>query len=560
MRNNFSLWDSRFIAVGISLFACQTYAQTVPGPADIGRIETLDQNTLPKRTTTPFQIPESTSVTEIPEGAGKIHFTLEQLHIEEASVFSKKDMAEYYQQYLGKKISLSTVYEITNNITRHYRDAGYFLSRAYIPAQQVSQGHINIQVVEGYVGEIDIDETLETNHIVQRVTKNLKQHKPISAQQLESALLRLNDLAGINVFGTLQSSDNNEHGAVKLILSTKEQDGRGIVSVDNYGSRFLGPVQARIAYEDAFIPFQKTTLSASTSLPTDELAYAAFNHEIPLYPEVALTFSGGYVSSEPGSTLKSSDINSDSVELAVGATYTPIRQRTENLALSLTLDGRNSNSDIAGNTALTRDRVRAARLSIAYDTADNWYGSNDLRLTLSQGIGLFGASEDNDLNLSRAQADAEFTTFAWDYVRQQYITDSFMVVGQLSGQIASAPLFSSEEFGYGGQRFGRAYDPSEIIGDHGVAGGLELRYLGLDNWQNVQFTPYGYYDIGRVWNKDTGGRNMSASSAGIGMQAIHESNLYGNIGLAFPLTKEVSTPISGHNKNPRFLAQLGYQF
>ena len=59
----------------------------------------------------------------------------------------------------------------------------------------------------------------------------------------------------------------------------------------------------------------------------------------------------------------------------------------------------------------------------------------------------------------------------------------------LSGQWASGPLYSSEEFGYGGKNFGRAYDQSELTGDHGVAASVEVDYAGWSAGRPMAFTP-----------------------------------------------------------------------
>jgi hemolysin activation/secretion protein len=135
-----------------------------------------------------------------------------------------------------------------------------------------------------------------------------------------------------------------------------------------------------------------------------------------------------------------------------------------------------------------------------------------------------------------------------------------VAIGQVSGQIASKPLFSSEEFGYGGQDFGRAYDPSELVGDSGIKGSLEIRYLGLKPGFDVNLSPYAFYDIGKVWNEDTGGISESGSSAGFGVSISHSTGFSGNFGLAYPLTRKINTPIDGNPEGPRYLFQARYSF
>jgi hemolysin activation/secretion protein len=295
-------------------------------------------------------------------------------------------------------------------------------------------------------------------------------------------------------------------------------------------------------------------------LPADELKYAALRHQIPLAPDWNMQVSGSYVTAAPGASLEPNHIQSDSMELGMGISYQPIRQWQENLIFSMEFSGKNTNGDILDNNPLTRDRIRVARAKLNYDTADGWNGYNYLSLALNQGLGVLGASQEGDVNLSRAEATPDFTSLNASYTRQQGIYSDWLAVGQLSAQAASAPLFSAEEFGYGGQGFGRAYDPSEITGDHGVAAALELRYVGLKNWREAQITPYAFYDIGKVWNEDRGSVPESAASVGLGARMSHSSGVSANLGLAWPLTRPAGTPLYGDGDSPRLLLQFGYGF
>ncbi len=294
---------------------------------------------------------------------------------------------------------------------------------------------------------------------------------------------------------------------------------------------------------------------------TGELAYGGVYHQIPVYTDITIDLSASYVEAHPGSTLSPSDISSEVVDISAALKYQIIRQRQENLVASLKLAGRNSNGDILGDNPLTRDRIRTLSIDLSYDTSDTWDGYNYLTGSVTQGIDILGSNDKGDANLSRANADPSFTRLNLSYLRQQAISDDVVMSTSLAGQIASAPLASSEEFGYGGQRFGRAYDPSEIIGDQGVAASVELQYYGLPYVSNtLQTVPYAFYDIGRVWNKGAIGNTISASSVGVGTRFTHDIATTADIAVAWPLTKPVDNPITGHEKNPRFIFRLGYKF
>jgi len=104
-------------------------------------------------------------------------------------------------------------------------------------------------------------------------------------------------------------------------------------------------------------------------------------------------------------------------------------------------------------------------------------------------------------------------------------------------------LLSSELFAFGGEPFGRGYDPSELVGDHGAAGKLELRYAGqFALGQPMSYQAYGFYDIGRVWSRTPGQEagDQSAASAGIGARIVFGPSFNGFIEFARPLTRPVA--------------------
>jgi hemolysin activation/secretion protein len=223
------------------------------------------------------------------------------------------------------------------------------------------------------------------------------------------------------------------------------------------------------------------------------------------------------------------------------------------------MQGKNTHGD-ALSTPLTRDKVRVARFTASYDGSDSLYGYNSLNLTLSRGLSFLGGSESGDLNLSRAAADPDFNKAEFSWGREQYISETFSLSAYFTGQMSSSPLFSSEEFGYGGFVVGRGYDPSEITGDSGAAFSIEISYNGMPDFELLQLQPFAFYDIGKVWNRDGTDDSDSGASAGFGMKIRANNTVSSTIGLAYPLTRPASSPLSGNGKNPRLMFEVSAQF
>lgn len=549
----------------ITTGTASSFAQSLPNAADIDRVQPNEKKLelLPLPSTS---APEegSISIAEPPADAKLVKITLNSVTIDGMSVYSQEDFQKFYQADIGREITLDKLWVIAGEITKRYRADGYFLSRAYVPAQEVADGKITIGVVEGYIGQVSIDPKLADNRAVKDIIKSLKKETPITVKTLEKGHLLLSDIPGMeNYQGTLTPLKGGAEGAVHLIFAPRKgaDERNSYIGFDNFGSRYLGPYELSGSWHGQIIPLQETSISGTVSVPTDELGAVNVSHEIPLRQDLKVELTAGYTQAEPGYTIKPRDIESEALNAGIALNYQVIRQRQENLSFKLAFDGRNSDSTIIG-AELTKDRIRALRVSGTYDRTDDWYGYNVVNMTLSQGVSLFGASNADDLNLSRDGAKPNFTKAEIEYSRLQGITADWSGLLTLNAQMSSGSLYSSEEFGFGGQNLGRAYDPSEISGDDGIAAGLEFRYQSLPVWHDTTFQPYGFFDIGKVWNSNSGQEEtLTAASTGLGIRLQHINGLSGTFQFAVPLSKPADTPLYGSNGgNTQFSFQIGYSF
>lgn len=548
-----------YAGVALFLFSGTGQAQTFPSSIDAGRVEEPKEIYKPIAPEKIIVEPRPVDIT-LPAEAESIRFTLKDINISGASLAEQADFRKIYQSKIGQDIALAEIWDIAQKLTDYYRAKGYFLSRAYIPEQEIDQGVVQINIVEGYVAQIEMDSHFANQMIIEEMVENLMAQKPLKISELESFLLRLNNLGGYEFHGLLKALPTGPEGAVQLILTDKKKQPDYQISIDNYGSRYLGPYQFFATAQAGLSLRHMGSLSVGGDVKIDEMKYVATRHELSVTDHLKINLSASHVRTEPGSSLRVDEIKSESSFLSVGLSYQPIRQRFENLIFSFDIDGRNSDGDFLVNNPLTRDRVRAARLGVDYDVADSFKGYNFMQARLNRGIDIAGRSDKGAANLSRAEAEPDFFYLSASYVRQQILSPSVALVAQLSGQYSAHPLFSSEEFGFGGANMGRAYDSSEILGDSGVATQIEARYTGFNMGEMQSLTPYIYYDIGKVWNKDSNAGHVSAASAGFGGRYQHQNGFSAHAGVAFPLTKDADKPLYGNKKSPRFLLRSAYSF
>jgi hemolysin activation/secretion protein len=85
------------------------------------------------------------------------------------------------------------------------------------------------------------------------------------------------------------------------------------------------------------------------------------------------------------------------------------------------------------------------------------------------------SSDPVDFDNKRFSASASFIHLNADLSHTQDLPEGFQFYGKIQGQVADGPLVSSEQFSVGGLDTVRGYLESEVLGDNGVVGNIELR-------------------------------------------------------------------------------------
>ncbi len=507
-----------------------------------------------------------------PAGAENIKFTLNSIRFDGAGAYDDASLTSVYADKVGKTISLADLYSIAADVTRKYRNDGYILTQVVVPPQEISGGTPTLRVVEGYVSKITLqkenaDAPIDMG-LIEAYAGQISQGNALNARDLERQLLIINDLPGVTA-RTVLSPSATTPGAADMLIIVSHDPFDGIVSADNYGSRYLGPVQLGAAGTlNSMLGNNEAITGQVVVAPQSwyELAYASTGYEQPIgkYGTKA-HINASVTDTDPGYDLKQFDVEGRSYLVNVGVTHPFIRSRAENLYGRLNFDWRRvkSSNDIEETR---RDRLSVLRAGGRYEFIDTLVGAaaNTVDLELSKGLNIFGASEEGDENMSREDGDPQFTKLEAELQRLQRVTQSVNVLLAARGQIASNSLLSSEEFSVGGfNGFGRGYDPSEINGEHGIAGKVEVQWndpVKLDPGYVDTYQLYSFYDIGRVWNEDATTNSQerdSLAAVGAGLRVDLPYEIDAAFAVAFPLTRE---PQTENDRDPKFYLSVSKRF
>jgi len=503
-----------------------------------------------------------------PEGAEGISFVLQALDLTGVTAYPQGAFRDLVGGHYGARVSLAQVYDLAAAIQRRYRDDGYFLTRVLVPPQQIVGGRVRLEVAEGRVDGIDMqDDPGAVGALVSAYLRPITTEQPLRLATLERCLLLANDIPGLEVQGVLQPSPGT-FGAARLAVTVKRKKLEGLATVDNIGSTFTGnwEVAGRVA-ANAFTRYGESLgLTVLVSSPEQGLGGDAKNQTVGAFNgSVRLGDQGAYLNallsygnSNPGSIISEFDYQSTQFLASLALGYPVIRSRERNLSIDGGFDYVDGDTDVFTDVALTRDRIRTLWLTGSYDFRDRWRGSSFASLSLRQGLQALGASRSGDLLLSRADAHGSFTSLRATLSRLQAITNRWALYGIVAGQYAFSPVLSEEEFDVGGMDFGRGYDPKALSGDRGVGLTAEVQYTRPGPWYYLErWQGFAFFDCGSVWQS---GLDLSASlsSAGGGVRAWLAQDLTMELLVAKPLT--LPSQRADGTKDPQLLFRVIARF
>ena len=528
-------------------------AQQVPDSVAPGQIERQFQPIpIPRQPGAPI-VPGQRDLVS-PDGASDVVFKLNDLQLEGVTVFEEAEITQVFSSLIGTDITLLDLYKIANDITALYRNKGFILSQAVVPEQEIREdGVVTIRVIEGYIEGLKInDADPKTKNKLESYGNKILDSKPLHSSDLERYMLLMNDLGGVTARATLASSETT-FGAAQLVIQVQRDNFSAFINPNNRGSDFFGPGQitGNVSSHNIGNALGTSSVFGASTL-NNELNFLSLSHVQPVGGEgltLSLNVSGS--ESEPGGSLKELEIEQETLNAGITARYPIIRSRFKNLEVHGSFAIHDSDSertevdDTSFNLirAQTEDKVRSIRAGVTFDKADRMGGINQIIVEASKGLDIFDATE-LGTTASRPLGDPEYTKFNLAAARVQSLGKGWSLLSAVAGQFTNDDLLSSEQFSVGGPLFGRGHDQSEIVGDSGYAGQLELRYArnSKKSWLN-EYVAYAFVDGGETERETPGDleEDESLSSAGLGVRFRIRDKFRGYIELADPISHVVAS-------------------
>jgi len=429
-------------------------------------------------------------------------FFVKGFRITRAGAFPEAELVGLLASFAGRTLSLADLQRAADTVTRYYRDRGYFVARAYVPAQEIRDGIVEITVLEGRLGAIQLRMAtplrLRPDVASETLRSAIPDDRPISADALDRGLLLLNDLPGIEARAVLSPGEVLGTTVVTAEL-TEGPLLTGSAEADNQGNKFTGRLRlaASLSLNDPLGFGDQVAARASASSGTRSLRLA---YQLPLgYSGLRVGVAWSQTEYRLCCEFAALLAEGSASSFSLNASYPILRRRDVNLHAVGGLDRRAFyNATIAGVTSDKTTDVIALGLS---GNARDRLGGGGLMsgsLTLHAGrLDLSRNAADLAGDDASARSSGAYEKATFSLARLQRLGESTSFYAALGGQLARKNLDSSEKFTLGGANGVRAYPSGEAAGDEGALVNLEFRYDWQPGVQWSAFVDHGWVRLHR---------------------------------------------------------------
>lgn len=482
--------------------------------------------------------------------------------IDDARLLPEALLQAQLADLVGQELSLAGLRQAAARITKTYREHGYFLARAYLPAQEITDGVVHIAVFEGKYDGVEAGDSPRLNR--QHAQGILDAHQvaegqPIERSELERSLILMEQRSGAPVQALLQPGATV--GTSHMVIEAPSGPlFSGQLGVDNYGNRYSGEERATAQFSLNSPRGVGDRLSTWLMKSSDsDAVFAAYQTPVGYR---GLTLGASYSKFNYGELcceFKALEEKGSAEVFGAQARYPLILSQRAIMNAGLSLERKRLRDTSAVGEL---DNKRADVVSFSLDGVNSaMRGQNRYLATLSAG----------DLNLNQNPASASFDAAtlntSGDYLKLRAefehlhpFANGTKLDLRLSGQASDRNLDSSEEFILGGSGGIRAYPEGEATGDEALL--MRLDWLIPVNFQQLPGSLMArlFFDAGTVWiNRDTGNglgypgvpNNYGLTGAGFGFTWNLPKGFTANLDAATMIGSNPGRAVNGDNADGR---------
>ena len=556
-------WLSRFLILASCLGSHSAIAQetnpNIPNPLPSNPPELRSPTLLPPPEELLKPRPrDSNTPNPTPDSNSPIPRTIEvqQFLIDGSTVFDSADFDKILVEFTDRPLSFAELLQARSKVTELYTESGYITSGAFIPPQELSDGVVKIQILEGGIEEINVafqeikedpetgEETPETveGHLTPNYVKNRLEIATSGALNVDSLLTGLQMLQLDPLIENLSAelSAGSRPGRSLLDVTVREASPyRASFSIDNGRAPSVSTFRQQASIGHANLLGYGDALDL-TYTNTEGSGQWQGNYSIPINARNGrLSFNYSNTDStiiEP--PFDRVDIEAKSRNYEVSLRQPLIQTPTKEFNLGFTAVRRESDTSLLGvNFPLSpgandNGETRLSILRFFQEvTARDAKQVFAARSQFSLGVGWFDATVNDD------EPDSRFVNWRAQLQWLRLLAPDTVLLLRSDFQLSPDALVPLEQFGLGGQQSVRGYRQDALLTDNAIFASAEVRipvFKHEDQDMVLHVAPF--VDVGTTWNSDgPDPEDNDLASVGLGLQFQWSDRLTARLDWGYPL-------------------------
>jgi len=502
------------IAMVLTLAGISAFAQTAidptgrsgqpPGPLkeEFQRPQPTPRPVLPPL---PPVLPEE----EIPQPLGTVRVFVRDVRVLGNTVFSEAEIAEATAPFKNRTLLTEDLERLRLALTLLYVNKGYLTSGAIIPDQDVIDGVVEVQVIEGKLERINVEGNrwFSSSYLSDRLS--LGSRAPVLLAPLQEQLQLLQQDRRIErINAELRPGDQRGESVLNVRVVDKNPF-HASLEVNNYQTPLVGGVRGMGTLSHDNLTGRGDVLSVSYGQSSGAFPIIDASYIFPLN-RYGTTFSPYYrrydfkLIEQPFEPL---NLNTNTEIIGISLRQPIYRTVTDEVALVLTGEHLFTQTFIFEDVRFSLNpgfQNGAATVSALRFTQEWTHRTLDIVLAVrsrfSIGLNVLGAT----INGPSDTPDGQF--FSWlgqVQTIKQYGEKLFgmQLLGRMDLQLTNSPLFPLEQVSLGGRYTVRGYREVTILRDNSFIASLESRFP-LIRWRSgepmVQLAPF--LDVAHGWS------------------------------------------------------------
>ncbi|MGY2292802.1 ShlB/FhaC/HecB family hemolysin secretion/activation protein [Pseudomonas sp. SDO528_S397] len=453
-------------------------------------------------------------------------FTIQSIELVGAEALSERERAQLLAPYIGQCLGVPQLNELLKFITERYIEKGLVTSRAYLPQQDLSSGHLKVQVVEGRLEGLKGADGSGFSDRQLALAFPGTTGALLNLREIEQMVDQLNRLPSNQAQMEL-TPGKAVGGSDVLVKNTPQKPWRAGLSYSNDGQRSTGLQQAgtTLDWDNPLGLSDQLSLRAGHDVVSDTTqnsrnAMAAYS-----LPMGWWNLSYTYSESEYRSQARANGFNfkqsGDSQNHQLRLERVIHRDAVSKTSISTGVSYLNTHNYIEDSKlAQSSNRISEAQFGINHGRRIGSAFVN-IDLGMQDGIGAFDAQSNRDVKPGQPDARYRKYTATLSYLQPFKLwNESLSFSSLMTGQHSEDVLFGPQRTSLGGLSSIRGYKDQSLAGDSGGYWRNDLRWSRpvTWNWLHAVFAEYGSsigYDQGVIshgrYNAEQHGRMTSDS-------------------------------------------------